>query len=262
VIPLKSAAEIEVMRENGMVLNSIVEGIKKLAKPGVSTLELDIFAEEEIRKAGAVPAFKGYRGFSATLCTSINSEVVHGIPSRKRKLEKGDILSLDIGLKKNGLFADMAVTLPIGEVSPKVKEFLRITEESLWKAIQKAVPGNRLGDVSHAVQKHAEDHGFSVVRDYVGHGIGRQLHEEPVLPNFGPPNVGPKLESGMVLAIEPMVNMGGYEVRVLSDGWTVVTADGSLSAHFEHSVAITDKGPVVLTITPEEMKQKEGWLVA
>lgn len=235
------------MHENGLLLAGILDGLKDMAKSGVSTFELDAYAESEIRKAGAVPAFKGYRGYSATLCCSINSEVVHGIPSRKRKLQRGDIISLDIGLKKDGLYSDMATTLPIGDVPQKVEKFLRISEEALWEGIKQAQSGKRLGDISHAVQRYVEQNGYSVVRDFVGHGVGRQLHEEPVLPNFGPPNVGPRLEAGMVLAIEPMVNMGSYEVQVLDDGWTVITADGSLSAHFEHSVAITDQGPWVLT---------------
>jgi len=250
VIPLKSRSELETMAKNGGILSTVLDGVKRLAKPGVTTFQLDKFAEDSIRRAGAVPAFKGYRGYKGTLCTSINSEVVHGIPSHKRALAEGDILSLDIGLKKEGLFSDMAVTIPIGTVSDEILEFLKVSEESLVEAIAKARPGNRLGDVSYAVQRHAEEHGFSVVRDYVGHGVGYALHEEPVVPNFGKFGTGPRLESGMVLAIEPMVNMGGYEVRTLDDGWTVVTVDGSLSAHFEHSVAITDDGPRVLTRLP------------
>lgn len=243
------------MAANGSLLATILEGVKQLAKPGVSTLELDRFAEDGIRRAGAVPAFKGYRGYKATLCTSLNNEVVHGIPSKKRILVEGDILSVDIGLKRDGLFADMAVTIPIGTVSEEVQRFLRVSEESLEAAIRKAWPGNRLGDISHAVQSHVERHGYSVVRDYVGHGLGYALHEEPVVPNFGKPGTGPRLEPGMVLAIEPMVNMGGYEVQTLSDGWTVVTVDGSLSAHFEHSVAVTESGPRVLTQHPGKGKK-------
>jgi methionyl aminopeptidase len=238
------------MLENGGLLAGILEGVKLLAKPGISTLDLDQFAEESIRRAGAVPAFKGYRGYRHTLCCSVNHEVVHGIPSADRILRDGDILSLDIGLKRDGLFSDMATTIPIGRVSPEIKRFLEISEQSLWAGIRKAIPGNRLGDVSNAVQTHVETHGFSVVRDYVGHGIGRQMHEEPVIPNFGPPKTGPRLEVGMVLAIEPMVNVGGHAVRVLDDGWTVVTVDNSLSAHFEHSVAVTENGPKVLTNQP------------
>lgn len=244
------------MQDNGRILSEIVCELKEMVKPGVTTYDLDTRAEEAIRSRGAVPAFKGYRGFTGTLCTSINSEVVHGIPSPKRNLKAGDIISIDIGLKKDGMFSDMAVTVPVGHIPPDIQNFLKISEESLWKGIEKTRKGNRLGDVSHAVQKHVEEHGFSVVRDYVGHGIGRQLHEEPVLPNFGPPNVGPRLEAGMVLAIEPMVNMGRYDVKVLKDGWTVVTADGSLSAHFEHSVVVLEDGPRVLTANPDELKGK------
>ena len=244
------------MLDNGRILSGVVGQLKDMVKPGVTTYDLDSHAEAAIRAQGGVPAFKGYRGFTGTLCTSINSEVVHGIPSRQRRLQEGDIISIDIGLKKEGLYSDMAVTVPVGHVSPEIIQFLQISEESLWQGISKARKGNRLGDVSHAVQTYVEEHGFSVVRDYVGHGIGRQLHEEPVLPNFGPPNVGPRLESRMVLAIEPMVNMGRYDVKVLKDGWTVVTADGSLSAHFEHSVVVLEDGPQVLTANPDELKGK------
>lgn len=238
------------MQENGGILATVLEGVKLLVKPGVTTSELDRFAEDSIRKAGAVPAFKGYRGYPSTLCCSINEEVVHGFPSKKRKLQEGDIISLDIGLKRGGLFSDMAVTLPVGKAGDVVTRFLEITEKSLWEGIKQALPGNRLGDISNAIQSYVEHRGFSVVREYVGHGIGHRLHEEPALPNFGPPHVGPRLEVGMVLAIEPMVNMGAYAVRVLDDGWTVVTEDGSLSAHFEHSVAVTSDGPRVLTNLP------------
>jgi len=250
MIPLKSSTEIAVMQENGGILATVLEGVKLLANPGVSTEELDRFAEEAIRKAGAIPAFKGYRGFPSTLCCSVNEEVVHGFPSKKRKLKDGDIISLDIGLKRDGLYSDMATTIPIGKATDGVKLFLEISEKSLWEGIKKALPGNRLGDISNAIQSYVEHRGFSVVREYVGHGIGHRLHEEPALPNFGPPHVGPRLEVGMVLAIEPMVNMGAYAVRVLDNGWTVVTEDGSLSAHFEHSVAVTSDGPRVLTNLP------------
>jgi len=250
LIPLKTPAELRVMQENGGILATVLEGVKLLVNPGVTTYELDRFAEDAIRKAGAVPAFKGYRGYPSTLCCSVNEEVVHGFPSKKRKLQEGDIISLDIGLKRGGLFSDMAVTLPVGKAGDAVTRFLEITEKSLWEGIKQARPGNRLGDISNAIQSYVEHRGFSVVRDYVGHGIGHRLHEEPALPNFGPPHVGPRLEVGMVLAIEPMVNMGAYAVRVLDDGWTVVTEDGSLSAHFEHSVAVTSDGPRVLTNLP------------
>ena len=238
------------MQENGGILATVLEGVKLLANPGVTTFELDRFAEEAIRKAGAIPAFKGYRGYPSTLCCSVNEQVVHGFPSKKRKLLDGDIISLDIGLKRGGLYSDMATTIPIGNATDAVKRFLEISEKSLWEGIKKTLPGNRLGDISNAIQSYVEHCGFSVVREYVGHGIGHRLHEEPALPNFGPPHVGPRLEVGMVLAIEPMVNMGAYAVRVLDDGWTVVTEDGSLSAHFEHSVAVTSDGPRVLTNLP------------
>jgi len=250
LIPLKTPAELGLMQENGGILATVLEGVKLLVNPGVTTYELDRFAEDAIRKAGAVPAFKGYRGYPSTLCCSVNEQVVHGFPSKKRKLQEGDIISLDIGLKRGGLFSDMAVTLPVGKASDAVIRFLEITEKSLREGIKQARPGNRLGDISNAIQSYVEHRGFSVVRDYVGHGIGHRLHEEPALPNFGPPHVGPRLEVGMVLAIEPMVNMGAYAVRVLDDGWTVVTEDGSLSAHFEHSVAVTSDGPRVLTNLP------------
>ncbi|OQA09752.1 MAG: Methionine aminopeptidase 1 [bacterium ADurb.Bin374] len=250
MIPLKTPAELGLMQENGGILATVLEGVKLLVNPGVTTYELDRFAEDAIRKAGAVPAFKGYRGYPSTLCCSVNEQVVHGFPSKKRKLQEGDIISLDIGLKRGGLFSDMAVTLPVGKASDAVIRFLEITEKSLREGIKQARPGNRLGDISNAIQSYVEHRGFSVVRDYVGHGIGHRLHEEPALPNFGPPHVGPRLEVGMVLAIEPMVNMGAYAVRVLDDGWTVVTEDGSLSAHFEHSVAVTSDGPRVLTNLP------------
>lgn len=238
------------MQENGGILATVLEGVKLLVNPGVTTYELDRFAEDAIRKAGAFPAFKGYRGYPSTLCCSVNEQVVHGFPSKKCKLQDGDIISLDIGLKRGGMFSDMAVTLSVGKTSDAVIRFLEITEKSLWEGIKQARPGNRLGDISNAIQSYIEHRGFSVVRDYVGHGIGHRLHEEPALPNFGPPHVGPRLEVGMVLAIEPMVNMGAYAVRVLDDGWTVVTEDGSLSAHFEHSVAVTSDGPRVLTNLP------------
>ncbi|MBF0409870.1 MAG: type I methionyl aminopeptidase [Candidatus Riflebacteria bacterium] len=261
MIPLKTKDEIDVMFENGCVLSGILEGLKMMTRPDITTQELDEYAEARIREAGAVPAFKGYRGYKATLCCSLNSEVVHGIPSKNRKIKSGDIVSLDLGLKKNGLFSDMAVTIPVGVVSEQVTKFLELSEKALMTGIMNATPGKRLGDVSSSIQRFAEKHGFSVVRDYVGHGIGRKLHEDPVIPNFGNPGTGPRLEVGMVLAIEPMVNMGGYQVKVLDDGWTVVTADGSLSAHFEHSVAITDSGPRVLTNCPIGFKKGDSFQI-
>jgi methionyl aminopeptidase len=247
MIVLKSAREIGHMRAAGRILAEVKERLRAIVRPGVSTRDIDADVEAFIVSRGARSAFKGYRGFPATVCTSINHEVVHGIPSPKRKLAPGDIIGLDLGCIVEGYYADCAVTLPVGEVPPRVQELLDVTRESLGKAIVQCRPGNRLGDISHAVQTHCESHGFSVVRDFVGHGIGRQLHEDPQIPNFGEPGRGPILKSGMVLAIEPMVTMGSWEVRILEDRWTAVTEDGSLAAHFEDTIAITESGPEVLT---------------
>jgi methionyl aminopeptidase len=247
VIYYKSAREIRLMRVGGRILAEVVERLRSLATSGTSTLEIDEAVEAFIRERGALPAFKGYRGFPATVCVSINDEVVHGIPSARRRLKEGDIVGFDLGCIVEGYYADCAVTLPIGEISPAVQKLLDVTRESLELAIQECRPDRRLSDVSHAVQKHVEAHGFGVVRAFVGHGIGRALHEEPQVPNFGEPGRGPRLRPGMVLAIEPMVTMGHYEVRILDDGWTAVTADGSLAAHFEHTIAVTEGGPDVLT---------------
>lgn len=215
-------------------------------KPGLTTLDLDRMAEEGIKKRGGEPAFKGYRGFPATLCASVNEEIVHGIPSA-RKLEEGDIIGLDLGAIVDGYYGDSAVTVPVGHIQPDVEKLVRTTEESLKRGIEKIKAGNRLSDISHAVQSVAEHAGFSVVRDFVGHGIGQSLHEDPQIPNFGPPGQGPRLREGMVIAVEPMVNMGKEKVRILKDKWTAVTEDGSLSAHFEHTIAVTGSGPLVLT---------------
>jgi methionyl aminopeptidase len=247
MIVLKSAREIGHMRAAGRILAEVKERLRAIVRPGVSTRDIDADVEAFIGSRGARSAFKGYRGYPATVCTSINDEVVHGIPSPKRKLAPGDIIGLDLGCIVEGYYADCAVTLPVGEVPPRVQELLDVTRESLGKAIVQCRPGNRLGDISHAVQTHCESHGFSVVRDFVGHGIGRQLHEDPQIPNFGEPGRGPILKSGMVLAIEPMVTMGSWEVRILEDRWTAVTEDGSLAAHFEDTIAITESGPEVLT---------------
>ena len=214
-------------------------------KPGVTTDELDRLAESEIRARGAIPAFKGYRNYPKTLCASVNEQVVHGIPS-KRVLKEGDIIGLDLGAIVGGFYGDSAVTVPVGRIDEKTATLVRVTEESLTLAIEQATVGNRLSDVSHAVQRHVEAAGFSVVTEFVGHGIGRQLHEEPQVPNYGRPGQGPRLQAGMVLAIEPMVNMGGAAVRVLEDRWTAVTVDGSLSAHFEHTIAIQPSGPALV----------------
>jgi methionyl aminopeptidase len=246
MIELKNANQLELMRKAGRIVAETLELVREHAKPGVTTLELDRIAEKFIRSQGAIPAFKGYNGFPATLCTSVNEQVVHGIPSL-RYLDSGDIISIDCGALKEGYFGDAAVTLPIGEVDQGIQKLLRVTEESLILGIAQARVGNRLYDVSHAVQKHVEANKFSVVRDYVGHGIGRAMHEDPQIPNFGKPGRGPRLEVGMALAIEPMVNMGTYEVQTLKDRWTVVTKDARPSAHFEHTVAITENGPEILT---------------
>ena len=246
MIELKNASQLELMRKAGRIVAETLELVREHAKPGVTTLDLDRIAEKYIRSQGAIPAFKGYNGFPATLCTSVNEQVVHGIPSL-RNLDSGDIISIDCGAHIEGFFGDSAITLIIGEVDEETERLLKVTEESLMMGIAQARLGNRLYDVSHAVQKHVEANRFSVVRDYVGHGIGRAMHEDPQIPNFGKPGRGPRLEVGMALAIEPMVNMGTHEVQTLKDRWTVVTKDNLPSAHFEHTVAITENGPEILT---------------
>jgi methionyl aminopeptidase len=247
VIYYKSAREIGFMRQAGHVLAGVVDMLRESVRPGLSTAEIDEEVEEFIRSHKAAPAFKGYRGFPATACISINEEVVHGIPSAHRRVKEGDIIGLDLGCIVEGYYADCAFTLAIGDVPANVQKLLDVTRESLDLAIEHCRPGRRLSDISHAVQSHVERHGFGVVRAFVGHGIGRALHEEPQVPNFGEPGRGPQLRAGMVLAIEPMVTMGSFEVKVLDDGWTAVTKDGSLAAHFEHTVAVTDGDPEVLT---------------
>ena len=247
MIELKSAREIALMRRGGHILADLMDRLRDTVKGGMSTLEIDEDVEAFIHRAGAATAFKGYRGFPATACISINEEVVHGIPSPRRKIREGDIVGLDLGCIVEGYYADCAFTLAIGDVPPKVQQLLDVTRESLDQAIQECRPGRRLSDVSHAVQAHVERHGFAVVRAFVGHGIGRALHEDPQVPNFGDPGRGPQLRPGMVLAIEPMVTMGSWEVKVLDDGWTAVTRDGSLAAHFEHTIAVTESEPEVLT---------------
>jgi len=234
------------MAEACRLVAEVLEGIKKIVAPGVTTKELDEFAESFILSKGARPAFKGYRGYPASVCTSINEQVVHGIPSSTR-LREGDIISLDIGVYYRGFYGDAAVTLPVGRINGRAEKLLAVTEKALEAGIDKAVPGNRLHDISSAIQTCVEAEGFSVVRNFVGHGIGRELHEEPQIPNFGRAGEGPRLREGMTLAIEPMVNAGGWEVVILNDGWTAVTKDRSLSAHFEHTVAITKKGHDILT---------------
>ena len=246
MIILKSKSEIDKMRMACHIVAEVLQELVRAARPGVSTLELDALAERSIRARGAVPAFKGYRGFPKTLCASINEQVVHGIPS-KRRLKEGDIVGLDLGAKWDGYYGDAAVTIPVGSVTPVAEILLATAREALYLGIKEVSPGQHLSDISHTIQRYAEGAGYSVVRAFVGHGIGTALHEEPQVPNFGPPGRGPRLKVGMVLAIEPMVNIGDADVEILDDGWTVVTADGQLSAHFEHTVAITEAGPEILT---------------
>lgn len=235
------------MREAGRIVAETLEGLRPLVKPGVSTAELDTFAYEYITKHHAFPAFKGYRGFPASICASVNSEIVHGIPSKRRILKEGDIISIDVGSIYNGFVGDTAITLPVGEVSESAHRLLETTQGALLAAIDKARPGNYLEDISGAVEDYAGERGFSVVREYVGHGIGRQMHEEPQIPNYRQGKRGPQLKPGMTLAIEPMVNEGTWQTRTLRDKWTVVTQDGKLSAHFEHTIAITEGEPEILT---------------
>jgi methionyl aminopeptidase len=243
----KSPEELEKMHRAGLIVWGALDKMREMICPGLTTKELDDFAEAYAAEHHARPAFKGYRGYPGSVCTSINQEVVHGIPSKSRRLKEGDILSLDFGVELDGYFADAALTVPVGKVKPEREKLLRVTRESLEHAIEKVRPGNRLGDVSAAVQTWVEKNGYSVVREFVGHGIGTRMHEEPQIPNYGSPGQGPRLQTGMVLAIEPMVNTGGAAVRVLDDDWTAVTADGSDSAHFEHTVAVTSNGPWILT---------------
>jgi methionyl aminopeptidase len=246
VIICKSPAEIEKMRAAAAIVADVLAELAALVAPGVATLDLDREAERLVRAAGAEPAFKGYRGYPSTLCAAVNDQVIHGIPS-KRPLAEGDIISLDMGVKKNGFFADSAITVPVGRVSDEAQRLLRVTQESLEKGIEQVRVGGRISDIGHAIQRHVEASGFSVVREFVGHGIGASLHEEPQIANYGDPGRGPRLAEGMTLAIEPMVNVGRPAVKMLPDGWTAVTKDGSLSAHFEHTVAVTKDGPLVLT---------------
>lgn len=247
MIYYKSADEIEKMRRPNSIVAEILIEIPKMIKPGVCTADLDKFAESIIIKRGARPAFKGYRNYPATLCTSINEQVVHGIPSRKVILKEGDIISIDVGAECEGWFGDAARTYPVGKITPEDEKLLSVTRECLESAVKKMAEKNRLSDIGNAVQVIAEANGFSVVRDYVGHGIGRQMHESPQVPNYGNPGRGPQLRPGMVLAVEPMINAGTWETEVLEDGWTVVTADRKNSAHFENTIAVTENGPDVLS---------------
>ncbi|MEK6598300.1 MAG: type I methionyl aminopeptidase [Gemmatimonadota bacterium] len=248
MVTLKSEREIEIMARAGAIVHGTLALMRTLAKPGVSTEDLDRAAEAFIRgHKGAKPSFKGLYGFPKTLCTSINEEIVHGIPSSRRVLREGNIVSIDVGVQLEGLHADSATTIPVGTISPEAERLLAVTEEALRAGLDQALLGNHVGDIGHAVQQVAEAAGFGVVRELVGHGIGARFHEEPQVPNFGLPKRGPRLKEGMTIAIEPMITAGDYATRILSDRWTVVTADGSLAAHFEHTVAVTSSGPRILT---------------
>ncbi len=246
MIILKSKKEIEIMREAGKIVAETHEILKSAVIPGISTLELDKMAEDNIRKYNAIPSFKGYGGFPGSICASVNDEVVHGIPGN-RILKDGDIISLDIGAYYKGYHSDCAKTHGVGMISEEDRKLIEVTRESFYKGIEFAKLGYRLSDISHAIQAHVEEHGFSIVRDLVGHGVGTELHEDPQIPNYGPAGKGPRLQEGMVLAIEPMVNMGRYQVKTLSDDWTVVTLDGKKSAHYEHTIAVTEDEPIILT---------------
>ncbi len=246
MITLKSKEEIELMRTSNRLVAKLLEKLRKLVTPGITTGELDAIAEDFIRKNGAEPTFKGYVEYPACICASVNNEVVHAIPG-KRALKNGDIISIDAGLRINGYCGDATITVPVGSISREAARLIKVTAKALEIGIAQAVPGNRIGDISHAIQFFVEGQGYSIVRDFVGHGIGRQMHEDPQVPHFGQPGTGPMLQEGMVIAIEPMVNVGGYKLKILDDGWTAVTVDGSWSAQFEHSVAITAKGPDILS---------------
>lgn len=246
-IQIKSPSEIEKMRISGIALRKVHDAVKAAVRVGATTMDLERVAVAKMAELRAVSAFKGYHDYPAVLCTSVNQVVIHGIPDERTVLKSGDIVSVDCGVVIDGYYSDCAVTHAVGEVSPEVAKLLRVTEASLYAAIDKAVPGGRLGDISNAVQVMCEAENYGIVRDFVGHGIGKSMHEDPQLPNFGPAGKGPRLKAGMVLAIEPMINIGTADVKVLEDGWTAITTDGSMSAHFEHTVAITKDGPVILT---------------
>lgn len=248
MIILKSQHEIEMMREAGKIVAEAHSVVKDAIKEGITTYELDMLAEQTIRKHGAIPSFKGYGGFPGSICASVNDTVVHGIPSKDIILKNGDIISIDVGAYYKGYHGDSAKTHPVGQISEEDQILITETRNSFYKGIEQAVIGNRLSDISHAIQKHVEQYNLSVVRDFVGHGIGRDLHEDPPIPNYGSPNRGPRLVEGMVLAIEPMINRGTYRVKVMLDNWTAKTVDGSNSAHYEHTIAITKDGPILLTI--------------
>jgi methionyl aminopeptidase len=246
MIVCKSPSELETMHRAGLIVWDVLDSLRRMVEPGITTMELDQFAERRAIEQGARPAFKNYRGYPASLCTSLNEQVVHGIPS-DRRLRAGDIVSLDFGVELDGYYGDAALTVPVGAIRPELEKLLDVTRVALGNAIDKVRPGHRLGEVSSSVQEWVEGHGFSIVREFVGHGIGTRMHEEPNVPNYGDAGKGPKLQEGMVFAIEPMVNAGKADVRVLEDRWTAVTLDGSYSAHFEHTVAVTAYGPWILT---------------
>ncbi len=247
MIVLKTAEDIKKLEKSAKIVAEVLLRLKEIAKPGVETMEFDLLARKASKQLRARPAFLGYRGFPASVCISINDEVVHGIPSKGRFLKEGDIVSIDFGAEYEGFYGDATITVGVGHISAKAERLIEITEKALYKGIEKAVAGNRLGDISAGIQQYVESNNFSVVRDFVGHGIGRELHEEPLVPNYGKQGTGPDLKPGMILAIEPMVNEKGYEIEILENEWTVVTKDKGLSAHFEHDVAITENGPVILS---------------
>lgn len=247
MVILKTPQEIDKIRKASRIVAEILSELKAVIEVGMTTADIEEFIVKKIRTRGAKPAFKGYRGFPSSACISVNDVVIHGIPARNKKLKEGDIVGVDIGVYLDGFFGDAAYTYQVGRVGERALRLLKVTEESLYKGIEKAVVGNRISDISHSIQKHVEENGFSVVRSFVGHGIGSSLHEEPQVPNFGKAGQGYRIKEGMTLAIEPMVNEGGSEVKILNDGWTAVTADGSLSAHFEHTIAVTKNGPEILT---------------
>jgi len=246
----KSKRELEKMRASGQLVGQVLAHLRTLVAPGVTTMEIDRAAEQMIRDAGALPTFKGYNGFPYSICASVNEQIVHGFPSNY-KLKDGDIFSIDVGVTLEGFVGDTATTVPVGNVTEDRLRLIRVTQECLERAIEQCRPGKHLGDIGWAVQEHAEANGYSVVRDYVGHGIGRRMHEDPQIPNYGRPGLGPKIKSGYVFAVEPMVNLGSHHTKVLADNWTVVTVDGQPSAHVEHTIAITDEGPEVLTLVQE-----------
>jgi methionyl aminopeptidase len=261
VIVCRSQSEIEKLRRVNQLVGRILAELRQMVKPGVTTGQIDALAEQRVREAGAEPAFKGYHGYPATVCASVNEQVVHGIPS-SRPLVEGDVVSIDMGARLDGFFGDSAVTVPVGQVSVDIAALLRVTEEALFHGIEAVKPGARVSDIGAAVQQHVEAHGFSVVREFVGHGIGTALHEEPQIANYGPGGRGPRLSEGMVLAIEPMVNAGQPAVKVLADGWTAVTRDGSLSAHFEHTVVVTGEGCEILTLLDSDVARARQLLGA